>query len=70
MNEIIFVAEEAPEGGYTAKALGEAIFTEADTLEELKTSIKDAIICHFDKDKLPQIIKLHFVKDETFSIAS
>jgi len=70
MNEIIFVAEEAPEGGYTAKELGEAIFTEADTQEELKANIKDAIICHFDEDKLPKIIRLHFVKEETFSIAS
>ena len=70
MNEIIFIAEEAPEGGYTAKALGEAIFTEAETLKELKVNIKDAVVCHFDKDRLPKIIRLHFVKEETFSIAS
>ena len=41
--EIVFLVEESPEGGYTAKALGESIFTEADDLESLKEMIKDAI---------------------------
>ena len=69
MREIIFIVEEAPEGGYTAKSLGDSIFTEADTLSELKAMIKDAVICHFDKDKHPQIVRLHFIKEETFAIA-
>jgi hypothetical protein len=57
MNELIFIVEEAPEGGYTAKALGESIFTEADSIIELKEMIKDAVVCHFEKDKVPfQII--------------
>jgi len=34
--EIIFLVEEAPEGGYTARALGHNIFTEADSFAELK----------------------------------
>ncbi len=46
MNEIIFIVEEAPEGGYTAKALGESIFTEADSMKELKEMIKDSVRCH------------------------
>ena len=53
MREIIFIVEEAPEGGYTAKSIGDSIFTEAGTLSELKAMIKDAVICHFDKDKHP-----------------
>ncbi len=56
MNEIICLVEEAREGGYTAKALGESIFTEADTIDKLKKMIRDAVPCHFDKDKLPKII--------------
>ncbi|WP_297210412.1 MULTISPECIES: type II toxin-antitoxin system HicB family antitoxin [Thermodesulfovibrio] len=48
MLEIIFIVEEDPEGGYSASALGHAIFTQADTLEELKMNIKDALKCHFD----------------------
>lgn len=50
MNEIIFLVEEALEGGYTARALGESIFTEGETLEETKKNIKDAVNCHFDED--------------------
>lgn len=51
MNEIIFLIEEALEGGYTAKAIGEGIFTEGDTLEEIKKNIKEAVECHFEDDK-------------------
>jgi len=69
MNEIIFLIEEAPEGGYTAKALEHSIFTEADDMNELKEKIKDAVICHFDEGKTPKIVRLHFVKEETFAIA-
>jgi hypothetical protein len=48
MSEIIFVVEEAPEGGYTARALGASIFTEADTVDDLRTAIRHAVQCHFD----------------------
>jgi predicted RNase H-like HicB family nuclease len=64
MNELIFLVEEAPEGGFTAKALGESIFTEADTMDELKKMIREAINCHFEKEVSPKIIRLHFVKEE------
>ncbi|OHD71112.1 MAG: 2-oxoisovalerate dehydrogenase [Spirochaetes bacterium RBG_16_49_21] len=63
-NEIIFYIEESIEGGYEAKALGYSIFTEGDTLDELKTNIRDAVQCHFDEQNMPQIIKLHFVREE------
>ncbi|MBI3501100.1 MAG: 2-oxoisovalerate dehydrogenase [Bacteroidetes bacterium] len=64
MQELIFMIEEAVEGGYTAKALGESIFTEAGTMEELKKMIRDAVNCHFEKNNMPKIIRLHFVKEE------
>jgi dephospho-CoA kinase len=48
MNELIFLVEEAPEGGYTARALGESIFTEADDVAKLEESIRDAVRCHFE----------------------
>ena len=48
--EIIFVVKEDPEGGFTAQALGESIFTEADTLDELRTAIPDALRCHFNDE--------------------
>ena len=64
MNELIFVVEEAPEGGYTARALGESIFTEGDTLEEVRSNVLDAIRCHFDEGSGPHIVRLHFVREE------
>ncbi len=63
MNEIIFMIEESPDGGYTAEALGQSIFTEADTVPELKANIIDAMKCHFDSNP-PKIVRLHFVKEE------
>lgn len=68
MNELIFLVEDAIEGGYTAKALGEGVFTEGETLAELKNNIKEAVRCHFDVENLPKIIRLHLVKEEVFSL--
>ena len=67
MNENIFIIEEAPEGGYTAKALGESIFTEADDLNSLKEEIRDAVHCHFDEGKAPKMIRLHLVQEEVIA---
>lgn len=63
-NEIIFLVEEAPEGGFTARALGECIFTEADDLANLHQQVRDAVHCHFDEGKAPEMIRLHFVREE------
>lgn len=68
MNEIIFLVEEAPESGYIARALGESIFTEADDLESLHQQVRDAVHCHFDEDKTPQIIRLHFTREEVITV--
>ena len=68
MNEIIFIVEESPEGGYTARALGESIFTEADDIQKLHDMIKDAVHCHFEKADTPKIIRLHFVKEEVIAL--
>lgn len=56
--EIIFMVEEAPEGGYTAQALGYSIFTEADTWDELKEAVQDAVRCHFDEDEKLTVLRL------------
>ena len=68
MNEIFFLVEEAPEGGFTAKGLGESIFTEADNLEELHANVRDAVRCHFDEGKAPKMIRLHFVHEEVLAV--
>lgn len=67
MNEIVFLVEEAPEGGLCARALGQSIFVEADTVEELHSVVRDAVACHFDDAERPKVIRLHFVRDEVIS---
>jgi len=68
MKELFFIVEESSDGGYTARALGESIFTEGETIEEIKKAIKDAVKCHFEPKDLPKIIRIHFVKDEVLTI--
>jgi predicted RNase H-like HicB family nuclease len=71
VKEIIFLVEDDPEGGYSARALGHSIYTQGDTKEEVKQNITDAISCHFDKpEDMPKIIRLHFVHEEMFAYAS
>ncbi len=67
MSEILIV-EESPEGGFSARALGHSIFTDAETIDEMKLNIKDAIKCHFDEGETPKIIRMHFVREEVFSL--
>lgn len=64
MSEIIFLVEEAPEGGYTARAMSQSIFTEAQTMEELRQNVREAVACHFDETERPKLIRLHFVREE------
>jgi hypothetical protein len=68
MNEIIFLVEEAPEGGYTARALGAAIFTEADDVAALEENVRDAVRCHFEEGSLPQVIGLHFKREQVIAV--
>ncbi len=58
MNELIFMVEEASEGGYTARALGESIFAEADDLLALHEQVRDAVRCHFEEGRQPRIVRL------------
>jgi hypothetical protein len=67
MNEIIFLIEDEPEGGFTARALGYSIYTDADTIEELHGNVRDAVACHFDDTQKPSMIRLHFVHDEVIA---
>ena len=65
--EVIFLVEAAPEGGFTARALGESIFTEANDLVDLHDKVRDAVHCHFEEGKVPKVIRLHFVREEVIS---
>ena len=64
MGEIVFLVEEAPEGGYLARALGQSIITEADDMEQLHAAVRDPVHCHFDEGDAAKVIRLHIVRDE------
>lgn len=65
--EIHFVVEEAPEGGYIAKAVNEDIFTEADDISGLHARVRDAVRCHFDNGSAPGVIRLHYTREEVIA---
>ncbi|MHB8296481.1 MAG: hypothetical protein ACYDH5_18080 [Acidimicrobiales bacterium] len=65
---LVFVVEEAPEGGYLARALGETIVTEADDLDQLRAMVRDAVLCHFDESDRPQVVRLSLVRDELLAV--
>lgn len=67
-NEIIFYIEESDDGGYEARALGHSIFTDGEAEDDLKTNIKDAVLCHFEEHEMPKIITLHFVREEAIAL--
>ena len=67
MNEIIFLVEDSPDGGLSARAVGESIFTQAATMGELHEQVRDAVRCHFEAGDQPKLIRLHFVRDEVIA---
>jgi hypothetical protein len=67
VNEIIFLIEDAPEGGFIARALDVSIFTEADDINNLHNKVRDAVDCHFEPSSKPKIIRLHFVREEAIA---
>jgi hypothetical protein len=63
--ELIFEVTEAGEGGFCATALGHGITTQAESLEELRAMVREAVACYFeDPASAPRLIRLHFVRDE------
>jgi predicted RNase H-like HicB family nuclease len=69
MKEITFLVHEAEEGGYYAESVGNGIFAEGETIQELKENIKGGIDCYyFGSADTPKFVHLHFVRDEVFAI--
>jgi hypothetical protein len=66
MEEVIFMVEESPEGGYTARGLGVSIYTQGDTMEALRNAVVDAVRCHYEDGK-KRIIRLHIVREEVIA---
>jgi hypothetical protein len=69
MNEIIFeIREDEADGGFVARALNHSIVTQAETWEELKAKVQDAVRCHFDEGQAPRVIRLHRAFDEVLAL--
>lgn len=67
--ELIFEIRDAEEGGFCARALGHAIFTEANTWEELRNNVLEAVDLHFEEEPVrPRLVQLHYVKDELIPV--
>ena len=67
-SELVVLVEEAAEGGYVARALDAAIFTEGDDFEELEANGRDAVRCHFEDHERPRVVRLHFVRDSVIAV--
>jgi predicted RNase H-like HicB family nuclease len=68
MQELIFEITQEPDGGYTAEALGESIFTQGDTWEELRSNVKEAVDAFYFDSPKPSSIRLHLVRDEMLAV--
>lgn len=68
MTEIVFTVEEDPDGGFVARAAGASVFTEADTIEELRENVREAVECHFEEPDRPKLVRLHFMRDEVLAL--
>lgn len=67
-SEIIFDVSESSEGGYDARALGHSIFTQGDDWADLKAMARDAVLCHFDEEDAPRVIRPHLVREEAIAV--
>ena len=67
--ELIFEARDAEEGGFCARALTCAIFTEAEIWDELQSNVMEAVDLHFEGEpERPRLWQLHYVKDELIAL--
>lgn len=64
MNELVFDVTQEADGGFVAEALGESIFTEADTWDELRTNVREAVAAFYFDRPAPTRVRLHLVRDE------
>ena len=69
MKELIFEVAQEADGGYTAEALGESIFTQADTWEELRTNVREAVAAFYFDSAPPVSVRLRLVRDEVLAVA-
>lgn len=64
MNELVFSITQEADGGFVAEALGESIITQADTWEELRINVREAVQAFYFDRPAPKVLRLHLVRDE------
>jgi hypothetical protein len=64
MNELVFEVTQEADGGFVAEALGESIITEADTWDELRANVREAVAAFYFDRPAPERLRLHLVRDE------
>jgi hypothetical protein len=69
MKELVFEIAQEADGGFTAEALGESIFTQADNWEELKNNVREAVQAFYFDSTTPASIRLHLTRDEVLQVA-
>jgi predicted RNase H-like HicB family nuclease len=69
MSELIFEVTQESDGGFIAEALGENIVTEADTWEQLRANVKEAVEAYYFEENKPAYLRLHLRKDEVLAVA-
>jgi predicted RNase H-like HicB family nuclease len=68
MRELVFEITQESDGGYTAEALGESIFTQGDSWEDLRRNVADAVEAYFFDAEKPLQVRLHLVRDEMLAV--
>jgi len=58
MKEIVFEVAQDADGGFTAEAIGESIFTQAINWEELKGNVREAVQAFYFDSVAPASIRL------------
>jgi len=67
-SELIFEVVQEQDGGLVAECLNENIITQADTWEELRENVKEAVSAFFFNKPTPSSVRLHLVRDELLAL--
>jgi hypothetical protein len=67
VNELVFIITQEADGGYVAEALGESVITQADTWEELRANVREAVRAFYFDRPAPKSVRLHMVRDEVLA---
>lgn len=67
MNELVFEITQEADGGFVAEALGESIITQADTWDELRANVREAVKAYYFDRPAPSRLRLHLVRDEVIA---